>query len=78
MINTLELWLTMQKMFKLITQSEKILLQELCMLIQCIHDEVHSPPPGTHHCHYHYAPLQYDILRSCVQVECKFSEEAMF
>jgi hypothetical protein len=77
-INTLELWLTVQKMFKLITQSEKILPQELRMLIQRIHNEVHSPPPGTRHRRYHYAPLQYDILTSRVQVECKFSEEAVF
>jgi hypothetical protein len=42
--------LAVQKMFKLITQSEKILPQELRMLVRRIHDEVHSPttlPP--HH-----------------------------
>ncbi|ELR25191.1 GTPase-activator protein for Ras family GTPase [Acanthamoeba castellanii str. Neff] len=39
-INTLELWLTAQKMFKLIMQSEKILPQELRLLIRRIHDDV--------------------------------------
>jgi hypothetical protein len=39
-INTLELWLTAQKMFKLIVQSEKSLPRELRMLIRRIHDDV--------------------------------------
>jgi hypothetical protein len=39
-INTLELWLTAQKMLKLIMQSEKVLPQELRMLIRRIHDDV--------------------------------------
>jgi hypothetical protein len=41
-INTLELWLTAQKMFKLIMQSEKSLPGELRMLIRRIHDDVRS------------------------------------
>jgi hypothetical protein len=39
-INTLELWLTAQKMFKLIVQSEKSLPRELRMLIRRIRDDV--------------------------------------
>jgi hypothetical protein len=39
-INTLELWLTAQKMFKVIMQSEKSLPQELRLLIRRIHDDV--------------------------------------
>lgn len=39
-INTLELWLIAQKMFKLVMQSEKAVPRELRMLIRRIHDEV--------------------------------------
>ncbi len=39
-INTLELWLTAQKMLKLIMQREKVLPQELRLLIRRIHDAV--------------------------------------
>lgn len=74
-INTLELWLIVQKMFKLITQSEKILPQELRMLIRRIHDEVKAtpllPPP---HCN----TVSHLLTGSRPQVECKFSEEAVF
>lgn len=39
-MNTLELWLIAQKMFKVIVQSEKTLPRELRMLVRRIHDEV--------------------------------------
>jgi hypothetical protein len=42
-INTLELWLIAQKMFKLITASQKNIPRQLRMIMEHVHDEVCLP-----------------------------------
>ena len=46
-INTLELWLIAQKMFKLITASQKNIPRQLRMIMEHVHDEVCLPHATT-------------------------------